>query len=184
MASDIHYPAEMPMSPNIAIQRVQLFAVAALSISSCAGPGDTKVEGDYPEAYICLRDFGSDVHFELVNATYAKTHSAPAGADMRVQSGEVMATWIRSIGDGGLWDYARPGQGPLTLQSEAGFPMHSILEVKRGSDHGWIAFRQGLTKEELKFFAENKMAFISVFNQTPGYQQVDNTQGAEIFRSN
>ncbi|MDE0895255.1 MAG: hypothetical protein OSB10_01580 [Planctomycetota bacterium] len=174
----------MPMSPNTVIQRVLLFAVAALAVSSCAGPGNTKVESDYPEAYICLRDFASNVHFELVNATYAKTHSASAGADMRVQSGEVMDAWILAIGDEGLWDYARPGQGPLTLQSEAGYPMHSVLEVKRGSDHGWIAFRKGLTQAELKFVAENKMAFITIFNQTPGYQQVDNTQGADIFRSN
>lgn len=184
MASDIQTSAEMTMSPNFAKYRTLLpCAASALFLAaSCAVPGQNMDESGTMR--ICLRDFNNGVHFELVNESYASSHKAPPGAEMRVQTGEVMSAWIEALADKGLWDYARPGGGPLEPQMEAGFALTSVIEVESGSNHGWITFRKGLTQEELTFYSENKYGFITIFNQTPGYQQVVNPDGADIFRSN
>ena len=164
-----------------------LLALVAIFASACAGPGKNMAESDYPEMLVSLRDFrdkASGTVFELANAPYAETHQANPNADQRIQTGELLGALIDYFGDEGFWDYARPGRGPLTLKEEAGEYLHSVLEVKQGSQHGWITFRKGLSKDELTLFGEQYKLFLALFNETSGYRAVENVNGANIFRSN
>ena len=186
---DPHWMPPSPMSPKPVTLRVilPLVALAAIFVSACAGPGKSLDESEYPEMFVSLRDFrdsGNGTVFELVNATYAESHQARAIADQRIQKGEVLGAFIDYFADEGFWDYARPGQGPLQIQEEAGEKLHSVIEVKQGQQHGWITFRKGLSKEELTLFGEFSKLFIPLFNQTSGYRSVNNVNGANIFRNN
>ena len=69
---------------------------------------------------------------------------------------------------------------------EAGEYLHSVLEVKQGSQHGWITFRKGLSKEELTRFGEHYKLFLALFNETSGYRSVENLNEntANIFKRN
>jgi hypothetical protein len=166
-----------------------LLALAAIFVSACAGPGKTMAESDYPEMLVSLRDFRDNANgtiFELANKTYTESHQANPNADQRIQTGELLGALIDYYGDEGFWEYSRPGQGPLTLMEEAGEYLHSVLEVKQGSKHGWITFRKGLTKEELTLFGEPYKLFLALFNETSGYRSVQNLNenATDIFRSN
>ena len=164
-----------------------LLALTAIFVSSCAGPGKSMAESEYPDMLVSLRDFrdnASGTVFELANAAYAESNGADPRADQRIQSSELLGALIDYYGEEGFWDYARPGRGPLTLTQEAGESLHSVLEVKQGLQHGWITFRKGLTKDELTRFGEQYKLFLALFNETSGYRTVENVNGANIFRSN
>lgn len=167
-------------------------ALLFAALTSCAGQIDTTApteESHFGKVLVQFRDFregGASLSMANEAAVdrvdfYSKLRS---DAGVKIGSDEIMNALVEVFEEEGFWDAARPGSAPTSMgATEGGQPLHGVLSVEAGGKEGWITFRKGLAKDELKLFQTCSQAFIAIYNSTAGYQRIDNPDGDALFQN-
>ena len=167
-------------------------AVPLALLASCAGQIDTTgptEDSHFGNVLIQFRDFrAGGARLTLANEAainrvdYYSTMRDEAG--VKVGSDEIMNALVEVFDNEGFWDSARLSDAPTaTNASEGGVPLHGVLTVEANGKKGWITFRKGLTIKELELFQTCSQAFVAIYNNTAGYQRINNPEGEALFNS-
>jgi len=160
-----------------------LRAVAGLLLAvacGCSSAGSGDKAGPPRSIAVSLIGYGP-APFELVSASRTSpvelySEERPS-ASTKVQVDEVMEALIEHLDELGFDGYARPGTAP----QDGGQAFAKAIQVEEEGRQAWWPLQPTAGKAELKSFNTAVRDFLQLYNQTQGWQSVDNTLGGEYF---
>lgn len=154
-----------------------LLVLALLPLAAgCASTGHGK------HLRVQLEYFGQrPQRFEIVSESYADRvayySEKRTDAARKFQSDEVMQALLDELDRRHLKRFQQPGRAP----SDGRGVVKRAFEIERGGGVYHWSIGDGSEVDELQDFIECTQAFLQLYSSTPGYQTIENDEGAAFF---
>ena len=155
---------------------------ALLPLTGCAGA--SSADGSGTPTRITMRDYRNGLKIELVNAAFDDRVSYYSSTR---EVGEAGRKFAEDVHVDGMVDYLRD-RGWRKWSQDGNAPrdganvITSSIELERGGETSHWKIGDGSESESRLAFIEAKQVFMVLYQETPGFQAIENTDGTFEFR--
>lgn len=159
-----------------------LLLALSLGLTACAGSGVAANSGS--PTRITLRDYRTGLALELVNDAYDDrveyySRRLPEGsASRKFTTDRDIDGLLAVLDDQGFEGWAQEGSAPR----DGATVISSSIEVERNGRTRHWKIGDGSDPKSRDGLINSKKVFTVLYQQTPGYQAIDNAQGSFEFR--
>lgn len=167
-------------SPNWVLLVGALFAL--FLGPGCAGSGVAE-EGSGTPTRVLLRDYRTGLELELVNdayddrVTYYSSSRNLGETGRKFTEDEMLDGLLAVLDDQGWAGYAQQGSAPR----DGARVISSAIELERNGQTTHWKIGDGSERDMRQAFVNCKQVFVVLYQQTPGFQAIENNDGSFDF---